>query len=111
MWLTRMDWLSPLFIIVFGSMGGKSECSMNPAYHGRLSAVACSGGFAIPGELIFSHKSTKNPGAYYRNLCCLSFVKSGFHWDSNILKGKWHSKKVLKNNIAKRHGKYFGIWM
>ncbi len=40
MWHTKPARLVSLFIIVFGSFGGKSERSETPAYHGRLSVVA-----------------------------------------------------------------------
>ncbi len=71
-------------------MEGKSECFAIPAYHGRLSDVAFGSGFAIHSEclLVVSHKTTTNPGAYFEKLCCLSLVKSGFHWDNDIFKGE-----------------------
>ncbi len=87
-----MDRLSPLYIIIFGSMRGKSECS------------------EVDSEclLIFSHKATSN-SANYENLC-LSYASHGMLW-------QWYfqrktitrkPKKVPKNNTAHGHGNIFG---
>ncbi len=71
--------LQPLFIVVLGSMGGKSERSGIPAHHGKLSAVAYGQGSANHGEcpLTVSHKTTQNPGAYHELLIVFPLSSQG----------------------------------
>ncbi len=97
---TRMDWLPPLFIVVFGSMGGKSVCSQIPAYHGRLPAGSANHG---EGLLIFSHPTTSNPSANYENFCCLLCQVRASLWQkvSKKYNQRWARKLFFQNTHLK----------
>ncbi len=94
-WHTRMYGLPPLFIIVFGSMGGKSEHSEIPAHHGRLPAGVLP--FTVSAKSVFFTRQ-QIPVLIFESPCCLSFVKSGFHCGNDIFEGKWW-KKCLNTNV------------